>query len=73
MHELRRRFGIDGQEDDVTLVRLEAHAIFVGLPDAEGRLLGDLLRTGDIGYELSVDPTTPIVIGVYPLRPVPRA
>jgi hypothetical protein len=52
MHELRRRFGIDGQEDDVTLVRLEAHAIFVGLPDAEGRLLGDLLRTGDIGYEL---------------------
>jgi hypothetical protein len=73
MHELRRRFGIAGQEDDVTKVELERGSIFVGLPAREGGLLGELLRGGEIGYELSLDPHTPIVIGVYPMRPVPRA
>jgi hypothetical protein len=72
MHELRRRFGIDGGDDDVTPVDLEVGRIFVGLPQREGRLLGELLRAGDIGYELSLDPITPIVIGVYPMRPVAR-
>jgi hypothetical protein len=73
MHELRRRFGIDGSDDDVTQVRLDAGAIYVGLPAREGGLLGELLRGGEIGYELSLDPRTPIVVGVYPMRPIPRA
>jgi hypothetical protein len=72
MHELRRRFGINGDDDDVTAVRLSPGWIYVGLPTHEGHLLGELLRTGEIGYELSLDPTTPIVIGVYPMRPIPR-
>jgi hypothetical protein len=72
MHELRRRFGINGLEDDVTPVSVDGTTIFVGLPSREGLLLGELLRGGDIGYELSLDPRTPIVIGVYPMRPVPR-
>jgi hypothetical protein len=73
MHELRRRFGIVGDDDDVTPVRLDPGLVYVGLPSREGVLLGDLLRGGEIGYELSLDPRTPIVIGVYPMRPVPRA
>jgi hypothetical protein len=73
MHELRRRFGIDGADDDVTGVRLEPGWVYLGLPTREGGLLGELLRTGEIGYELSLDPRTPIVIGVYPMRPVPRS
>jgi hypothetical protein len=72
MHELRRRFGINGEDDDVTPVRIDPGWIFVGLPNHEGHLLGDLLRTGEIGYELSLDPRTPIVVGVYPMRPIPR-
>ncbi len=72
MHELRRRFAIDGGDDDVTQVRLEQHAVYVGLPAREGSLLGELLRGGEIGYELSLDPRSPIVVGVYPMRPVPR-
>jgi hypothetical protein len=72
MHELRRRFGINGTEDDVTPVEAEGRRIFVGLPAREGRLLGELLRAGDVGYELSMDPLTPVVVGVYPMRPVPR-
>jgi hypothetical protein len=72
MHELRRRFGINGHDDEVTPVDLEQQRVFVGLPDREGRLLAELLRGGDIGYELSMDPITPIVVGVYPMRPVTR-
>jgi len=73
MHELRRRFGIDGDDDDVTPVKLDPGWVYVGLPNREGSLLGDLLRAGEIGYELSLDPRTPIVIGVYPMRPIPRS
>lgn len=73
MHELRRRFAINGGDDDVTPVDLEPRKrVFVGLPEREGRLLGELLRAGDIGYELSLDPISPIVVGVYPMRPVTR-
>lgn len=72
MHELRRRFGINGADDEVTQVQLADRRIYVGLPSAEGRLLGELLRGGDVGYELSLDPISPIVVGVYPMRPIPR-
>jgi hypothetical protein len=73
MHELRRRFLINGGDDEVTAIELDRHRVFVGLPEREGRLLGELLRGGDIGYELSLDPISPIVVGVYPMRPVTRA
>jgi hypothetical protein len=73
MHELRRRFGINGAEDDVTPLAIDAGSVYVGLPERECRLLGELVRGGEVGYELSLDPRTPIVVGVYPMRPVPRA
>jgi len=73
MHELRRRFGINGAEDDVSALPVEDASVYVGLPERECRLLGELVRGGEVGYELSLDPRTPIVVGVYPMRPVPRA
>jgi hypothetical protein len=72
MHELRRRFGINGGEDDVTPVALAGGMIYVGLPTREGSLLGELLRGGEVGYELSLDPRSPVVVGLYPMRPVAR-
>ncbi len=72
MHELRRRFAIIGEDDDVCGVDVGSGRIYVGLPPAEGRLLGDLLRNGEVGYELSMDPETPVVVGVYAMRPVTR-
>jgi hypothetical protein len=73
MHELRRRFGIAGVEDDVTPIRVGDTRLYVGLPSAEGRLVAELLAGGDVGYELSLDPDVPVVVGVYPMRPVPRS
>jgi hypothetical protein len=72
LHELRRRFGISGADDEVTAVRIGDLTVYVGLPSAEGRMLGELLAGSDVGYELSLDPGAPIVVGVYPMRPVPR-
>jgi hypothetical protein len=72
MHELRRRFGIYGGDDDVSPIRVGEHTLFIGLPPVESRLMAELLCGGDVGYELSLDPVTPIVVGVYPMRPVPR-
>ena len=72
LHELRRRFGISGDDDDVSPIRVGDQRLFVGLPPAEARMVGELLSGGDVGYELSLDPTAPIVVGVYPMRPVPR-
>jgi hypothetical protein len=73
MHELRRRFAINGGDDDVTAVDLVDGRVFVGLPSREGDLLGELLRGGEVGYELSMDPRSPIVVGLYPMRPIPRS
>ena len=73
MHELRRRFAINGDDDDVTAVDLANGRVFVGLPAREGDLLGELLRGGEVGYELSMDPRSPIVVGLYPMRPIPRS
>jgi hypothetical protein len=73
MHELRRRFGINGGDDDVTAVLVAGGWIYLGLPAREGLLLGELLRGGEVGYELSLDPRTPVVVGLYPMRPVARS
>ena len=73
MHELRRRFAINGGDDDVTAVDLIVGRVYVGLPTREGDLLGELLRGGEVGYELSLDPRSPIVVGLYPMRPIPRS
>jgi hypothetical protein len=72
VHEIRRRFGIETADDDVTGFDSEVGRIYVGLPDREGRILGDLIRAGEVGYELQMDPQAPIVVGVYPMRPVTR-
>lgn len=73
MHELRRRFGLSGDDDDVTGVEVDReHRVYVGLPNREGNLLGELFRAGDVGYELSLDPISPIVVGVFPMRPIAR-
>ena len=73
MHELRRRFAIEGPEDDVSAIDVDGSRLYVGLPERESRLLAELLRGGDVGAELSHDPVTPVIVGVYPMRPVPRS
>jgi hypothetical protein len=73
LHELRRRFGIAGPEDDVSPISVNGRTLFVGLPDREAGMLGELIRAGDAGYELLLDPDSPLIVGIWPTRPVQRS
>ena len=72
MHELRRRFELNGQPDDVSPVTIQDGLIWVGLPPREAGFIGELARQGDIGLELCHDPVVRIVVGVYAMRPIAR-
>jgi hypothetical protein len=72
MHELRRRFAINGQADDVQPVRTRDGRYWVGLPQRECSFLADLVDKGEVGLELCHDPCVDMVIGVYAIRPVSR-
>ncbi len=72
VHELRRRFVIDGIEDEVSPMAVEKGTLYVGLPEREAGFLGELVKAGEVGCELLLDPTSPAVVGVYPMRPVAR-
>jgi hypothetical protein len=47
--------------------------VFVGLPQREAEFIATLVKDGDVGVELSRDPNVPIVVGVFPMRPVTRS
>jgi len=72
VHELRRRFLIDGIEDEVSPMTVEKGTLYVGLPEREAGFLGELVKSGEVGCELLLDPTSPAVVGVFPMRPVAR-
>lgn len=72
MHELRRRFELNGEADDVWPIATSSGTVFLGLPRRESQMIADLVRQGEVGVELSRDPDAPIVIGVYPMRPISR-
>lgn len=72
LHELRRRFELNGDLDEVFPVEVPDGHIFVGLPRREADFLATLVRDGDIGVELCKDPVVPIVVGVFPMKPVTR-
>ena len=74
LHELRRRFELAGDLDDVSAVELVGHGrVYVGLPPREAEFIATLVRDADIGVEISRDPNAPIVVGVFPMRPVTRS
>lgn len=72
MHELRRRFELNGGPDDVSPVRTEEGTLWVGLPPREAAFLGELMKNGEIGLELCHDPVVRMVVGVFAMRPVAR-
>jgi hypothetical protein len=72
MHELRRRFDINGEADDVQPVVTRDGRYWVGLPVRESRFLAELVDRGEIGLELCHDPCVNMVVGVFAMRPVGR-
>ncbi|HEX6512637.1 MAG TPA: hypothetical protein VF157_10085 [Chloroflexota bacterium] len=64
--ELRRRFEIT--PDEVGTIQEDGQKIYIGLPQEVADVVANLRRQNKIGLECSVDFTTPVVIGVYPLN-----
>ena len=73
LHELRRRFELNGDADEVTAIPSGQGIVYVGLPSRESQFIAELVRQGDVGLELCRDPRSPIVVGVYPMRPISRS
>ena len=65
MHELRRRFDINGEADDVQPVVTRDGRVWVGLPARESSFLAELVDRGEVGLELCHDPCVDMVVGVY--------
>lgn len=61
--EIRRRFGLEGEE--VTVLSDEHGKLYVGLPEQAAQALEDLRRNGKIGYELAVDFNARVLVGAY--------
>jgi hypothetical protein len=72
MHELRRRFDINGEADDVQPVVTREGRFWVGLPARECSFLAELVDRGEVGLELCHDPCVNMVVGVFAMRPVAR-
>jgi hypothetical protein len=72
MHELRRRFAINGEADDVLAVETQEGRYWAGLPAKECGFLADLVDRGEVGLELCHDPCVDMIVGVYAIRPVGR-
>jgi hypothetical protein len=72
LHELRRRFELNGEADDVWPIRTPDGVVYLGLPERESELLGELVRQGEVGLELCQDPRAPMVVGVFAMRPISR-
>ena len=72
MHELRRRFTIDGEADDVRAVKTRDGRYWAGLPERECGFLAELVDRGEVGVELCHDPSVDMIIGVFAIRPVGR-
>ncbi len=72
MHELRRRFAINGEADDVLAVDTQDGRYWAGLPERECGFLAELVDRGEVGLELCHDPCVDMIIGVYAIRPVGR-
>jgi hypothetical protein len=74
LHELRRRFELNGDLDEVAAIDVpDDGLIFVGLPRREADFLAGLVRDGEVGVELCRDPSVPLVVGVFSMRPVTRS
>ena len=72
MLELRRRFDINGEADDVQPVVTRDGRYWVGLPQRECSFLAELVDRGEVGLELCHDPCVNMVVGVFAMRPVGR-
>jgi len=64
--DIRRRFGLD--PDAMSAIARNGTRAFIGLPEREAAKLQDLWEHDEIGMQLSVEVSAPVVVGIFPMR-----
>jgi hypothetical protein len=67
IHEIRRRFMIEG--DELTVVYDDRGPVYMGLPAKPANVLIELAKQGKIGLECCADYNTRVLMGVFPMHP----
>jgi hypothetical protein len=65
IHELRRTYGLPGDEDLTVKIATPDGDAWVGLPEREAKLIEGLVHQGEIGLIFHEMPRARVVLGIY--------
>jgi hypothetical protein len=65
IHELRRTYGLPGDEDLTVKIATPDGDAWVGLPEREAKLIEQLVQQGEIGLVFHEMPRARVVLGIY--------
>ena len=67
LHEVRRTYGLPGDEEIATRISVPDGDAWIGLPEREARLVEQLVREGELALVFDHAPRTRIVLGFHGL------
>lgn len=67
LHDLRRTYGLPGDEEITTRIETPDGPAWIGLPDREARIMEGLVREGEIALIFADSPRARVVLGFYSL------
>ena len=65
VHEIRRTYGLPGDEDLTVKIYTADGEAWIGLPDREAKLIEVLVRQGEVGLIFHDMPRARVVLGIY--------
>jgi hypothetical protein len=65
VHEIRRTYGLPGDEDLTVKISTPEGEAWIGLPDREAKLIEGLVKQGEIGLVFHEMPRARVVLGIH--------
>jgi hypothetical protein len=67
LHDLRRTYGLPGDEEITTRIETPEGPAWIGLPEREARIIESLVREGEIALIFADSPRARVVLGFHSL------
>jgi len=67
LHDLRRTYGLPGDEEITTRIETPDGPAWIGLPEREARIIESLVREGEIALIFADSPRSRVVLGFHSL------
>lgn len=67
LHDLRRTYGLPGDEEITTRIETPEGAAWIGLPEREARIIESLVREGEIALIFADSSRARVVLGLHSL------